>query len=184
MNMDFNKGDIIYDEHKKVILIYDSYERLASGLMISTRECIVHFIVLMNKEGKLEFSNQYSVYDTYCKRRFKMATQSQKDKIFDKLREIGKTFIISSCRISNIIERKFCFKTFDEVLVRKLGGCWHIGFYESYIYGPTPFKCMTEQWEECIPFNSETENLLLTKEEAPEKYKKIWEEMKLYYLGL
>lgn len=67
-------------------------------------------------------------------------------------------------------------KPFDKVLVRDDGSWeWKVNFYSHKIEGAFPFKCVSNAYICCIPYNNDTKHLVGTKAEAPEYYK-YWED--------
>lgn len=61
---------------------------------------------------------------------------------------------------------KFPFKVFDKVIVRKNRQHWHIDFYERFdhVNDPNyPYICMTNVWNECIPYNEKNAELIGTR---------------------
>lgn len=65
------------------------------------------------------------------------------------------------------------FKPFDKVLVRDNEDCiWKIEFYDSYIDRELyPYICLADNYNQCIPYNKETANLVGTTNDCPDKYK-------------
>lgn len=67
---------------------------------------------------------------------------------------------------------------FDKVLVRDDGDYeWKVNFYSHKIEDAFPFnfKCVSNVYIYCIPYNDETKHLVGTNDEAP-KYYKYWED--------
>lgn len=67
---------------------------------------------------------------------------------------------------------------FERVLVRDLNiDVWHCEMFSHFCSQNTtyPYFCCGSQYYYCIPYNSETEHLLGTTEEAPEYYR-YWED--------
>ena len=66
---------------------------------------------------------------------------------------------------------------FDKVLVRdEPRDCWIPTFFWCFMPDEaSPAICFNLCWQQCIPYNEETKNLLGTKEDCPEYYK-WWEE--------
>lgn len=72
-------------------------------------------------------------------------------------------------------EKKCPFKPFEKVLVRDYPGYkqdhWCCGFFSH-----TDNDCFVTtggEWSECIPYNKETQHLVGTNQDCPDKYK-IW----------
>lgn len=67
-------------------------------------------------------------------------------------------------------------KPFDKVLVRDDGSWeWKVNFYSHKIEDAFPFKCVSDAYIFCIPYNDDTKHLVSTKDEAPEYYR-YWED--------
>lgn len=66
---------------------------------------------------------------------------------------------------------------FDKVLVRDCNTHkWKCGFYDSYMKGnPFPFITIVTCYKQCIPYNTQTKDLVGTNKMPPEKYIN-WEE--------
>lgn len=74
--------------------------------------------------------------------------------------------------------KKECpFKTFDKVLVRNNDvAIWSCGFFSHYLYNAihlNKFAVSGLHWIQCIPYNNETQHLVGTNQDCPDKYK-IW----------
>lgn len=74
-------------------------------------------------------------------------------------------------------KEKCPFKPFDKVLVRNNEvAIWSSGFFSHYLYNAThlnKFAVSGLHWIQCIPYNKETQHLVGTIQECPDKYK-IW----------
>lgn len=97
-----------------------------------------------------------------------LASNQQKERIFKALKansykwndEIG------------TIEKIDSFKPFDKVLVRNGSYCcWSAEFFSNK-YNNT-FYCISGNYTQCIPYNKETQHLIGTNQDCPDKYK-IW----------
>ena len=78
-----------------------------------------------------------------------------------------------------LVPNKFDPKTlkpFDKVLVRDNNDLvWEIDIYSHRYYNtPHPYRCITNIYKYCIPYNDDTKHLIETAEEAPEFYR-YWE---------
>lgn len=63
------------------------------------------------------------------------------------------------------------FKPFDKVLVRRNGGEWLpnlFAFVDADSEYNSPYCCVFGSWEQCIPFNEETEHLVGTADNCEE----------------
>lgn len=70
-------------------------------------------------------------------------------------------------------QKKECsFKPFDKVLVRNTAnGLWFAEFFSSKY--DKIFYCIGANYTQCIPYNKETQHLVDTNQDCPDKYK-IW----------
>jgi hypothetical protein len=67
-------------------------------------------------------------------------------------------------------EKKCPFKPFDKVLVRNSSSCcWSAEFFSSKFHNM--FYCIGGNYAQCIPYNKETEHLVGTNQDCPDKYK-------------
>lgn len=69
-------------------------------------------------------------------------------------------------------------KPFDKVLVRDTSKYeWKANFFSNYCdeEGFFPYRCTSNTYKFCIPYNDDTKHLIGTKEEAPEYYR-YWED--------
>ena len=66
---------------------------------------------------------------------------------------------------------------FDKVLVRdEYGDKWCIDFFSyKHTNNQYPYRCISNTYSFCIPYNDDTKHLVGTTDEAPEFYK-YWEE--------
>lgn len=91
------------------------------------------------------------------------ATEEEKQKLIDELKQSYDPRAKEYLKKLGIEEPKCNFKPFDKVLVRENDSCrWGIDLFMSYDEGFEPYKCMTGSWGECLPFNEETEKLIMT----------------------
>lgn len=70
-------------------------------------------------------------------------------------------------------QKKECpFKPFDKVLVRDCEDVqWYCAFFSHYRPSAIcPFITTGSHYKQCIPYNSETEHLVGTREKCPDKY--------------
>lgn len=84
--------------------------------------------------------------------------------------ELTNAFLISKYPIEQ-------YSTFDKVMVRCGGGhVWKVTLFELLIVSgeEVMFSTMSGEFPQCVPYNKDTEELLGTKDEAPEFYK-TWE---------
>ena len=70
------------------------------------------------------------------------------------------------------IKKECPFKPFDKVLVRNNKAQeWKADFFSHIIQGH--IKCIEFFYNQCIPYNKETQHLVGTNQDCPDKYK-IW----------
>ena len=79
---------------------------------------------------------------------------------------------------STLETKKECpFKPFDKVLVRDDPGydqdCWCCDFFSHIDVDEGYFATSGGEWSQCIPYNKETQHLVGTNQDCPNKYK-IW----------
>jgi hypothetical protein len=69
-------------------------------------------------------------------------------------------------------EEKCSFKPFDKVLARKDANCfWFAEFFSNKCNHV--FYCVGGNYNQCIPYNKETQHLIGTNQDCPDKYE-IW----------
>lgn len=90
------------------------------------------------------------------------ATKQERDLLFSKMREVGYEWDAEKNELRKIKPHYDIsnFKPFDKVLVRD-GNMeyWDADLFSSY---HDEFHCFRGSWEQCIPFNKDTEHLLGT----------------------
>lgn len=100
-----------------------------------------------------------------------LATNKQKERIFQALKANSYKWNAET----GIIEQFVSFKPFDKVLVRDDPGYdqdhWCCDFFSHN--DDDCFVTTGGDWSQCIPYNKETEHLVGTNQDCPEKYK-IW----------
>lgn len=97
---------------------------------------------------------------------YRLATDSEKQQLFEALAKKGKTWDAEKKAIVNL-PKKCEFKAFDKVLVRDSNDYkWKAGFFSHYSEGLNyPFICVGGGYGQCIPYNEDTKHLLGTTEE-------------------
>lgn len=132
------------------------------GIFKSNKNDNIHdghscYVVLNIGNALIYYSNGWT-YENSC-----IATEQEKQKLIDALKQSEDPRAKECLKKLGIEEPKFNFKPFDKVLVRENDSCrWGIDFFMSYEEGFEPYKCMTGSWGECLPFNEETEKLIMT----------------------
>jgi hypothetical protein len=101
-----------------------------------------------------------------------LASDHQKERIFKALKANSYKWNDETGTIEKIVS----FKPFDKVLVRDDAGYdqdhWCCDFF-SHIDDNDCFVTSGGEWSECIPYNKETQHLVGTNQDCPDKYK-IW----------
>ena len=105
----------------------------------------------------------------------RLATEAEKQRLFDALKKDGKRWNADKKCIEDI-KHEYNFQPYDKVLVRGYqGDKWRNDFFGYYneqsIY---KYVCTSKRFEQCIPYNEETKDLLGTTNDCPDKYK-TWE---------
>lgn len=97
---------------------------------------------------------------------YRLATDSEKQQLFDALAKKGKTWDTEKKAIVNL-PKKCEFKAFDKVLVRDSNDYkWKAEIFSHYSEGVNyPFICVGCSYGYCIPYNEETAHLLGTTDE-------------------
>lgn len=105
---------------------------------------------------------------------YHIATEDERKIFFDALAKIGKQWNAEKKCIEDI-KPKYDFQPFDKVLVRNFSDSkWMANFFRNYNDDDdTKFRymCITGDYDQCLPYNDETKDLLCTTGNAPEKYK-------------
>lgn len=72
------------------------------------------------------------------------------------------------------IKEKCPFKPFDKVLVRLHDvNEWQCGYFSHLSDSYNRYCASSAYWHQCIPYNKETQHLVGTNQDCPDKYK-IW----------
>ena len=104
---------------------------------------------------------------------YRLANEEERQKFFRALEADGKYWNSEKKRIENV-RCKYEIKPFDRVLGRDNDNdFWDIDVFKYKVEDGLdyPYRCFTDNFTQCIPYNEETKHLLCTKEAAPEKYK-------------
>ena len=109
----------------------------------------------------------------------RLATDSEKQQLFDALKKKGKAWDAEKKQIVNL-PKKHEFQPFEKVLVRdEVDEAWHIDLFECMptdnhkdyhrcTTGCRKYMCMNGCWKFCIPCNENTKHLLGTTDEWKE----------------
>lgn len=72
------------------------------------------------------------------------------------------------------IKKECSFKPFDKVLVRLHNtNEWQCGYFSHLSDSHNRYCASSAYWNQCIPYNKETQHLVGTNQDCPDKYK-IW----------
>ena len=95
----------------------------------------------------------------------RLATEEEKQKLFDALKEDGKCWNSEKKCIEELPRNTHEFKPFDKVLVRdKDDEEWRTEIFSNYyktVNGDPFYRCLVAAWEQCIPYEG-NESLLGT----------------------
>lgn len=162
---EFKDGDIVVAEednyYDKVIFIAAIKDTIASKALINVRY--------------EDYEVHYNEYRFGPNRSFRLATDSEKQQLFDTLTKEGKRWNPDTKQIEDL-PKKCEFKPFDKVLVRDyLEDKWMPNFF-SFYDGTNEYKygCIAGNSDNvvfskyCIPYNEETAHLLGTTDEWKE----------------
>ena len=156
---EFENGDVLYNERMEVVFI----------LKVSTCYSTLTYCALYNKKG-LVLDSSFSNFKN------RIATEEEKQKLVQALASEGKYWNAEKKCIEDI-KPKYDFQPFDKVLVRNFSDSkWMANFFRNYNDDDdTKFRymCITGDYNQCLPYNDETKDLLCTTGNAPEKYK-VW----------
>lgn len=109
----------------------------------------------------------FAVLDTTIRdRNIHLATDSEKQQLFDALATEGKAWDTEKKQIANL-KPKFELRPFDKVLCRDdIDEEWHIDLFESMVTHNSKYnyKCMANIWKYCIPYEGNEHLLGTTKD--------------------
>ena len=90
----------------------------------------------------------------------RLATEEEKQKLFDALKKDGKCWNSEKKCLEEIARKDRDFKAFDRVLVRDRNfDKWEADIFQEY--GEYVYKCFRYKWKQCIPYEG-NEHLLGT----------------------
>lgn len=129
---------------------------------ISSRKVYFHVYMINGEVHTQETEKDFYGYVDGVK----IATDSEKQQLFEALAKKGKTWDAEKKAIVNL-PKKCEFKAFDKVLVRDSNDYkWKAGFFSHYSEGLNyPFICVGGGYGQCIPYNEDTKHLLGTTDE-------------------
>ena len=187
---EFEEGDIVYTKNSAVemISIFNCFDKNKGGNLIGTISAIA--VISWGKEFIEEL-----IQDTHCDiGDIRLATEEEKQKLFDALAKKGKRWNAETKQIESIEDEKETnwvssgIISTNEVIFRKeenglRRGCFVLArdgkdqSWELDIFGRHDneytggYTCVGGCYDYCIPFDSETEHLHGTTEDCPSKYK-------------
>lgn len=147
---EFKDGDIVALVVRKCthIAIFQSRQEAYIGF---------HAVLCQNDELLLEEPFREDVGDI----ELRLATDSEKQQLFDALEKEGKTWDAVKKQIVEL-KPKVEFKPFDKVVVRDTEySTWCADFF-SHIDVDYRYACVGATWSFCIPYNEETAKLIGT----------------------
>lgn len=159
---EFKDGDIVVAEednyYDKVIFIAAIKDTIVSKALINVRY--------------EDYEVHYNEYRFGHNRSLRLATDSEKQQLFDALAKKGKAWDAEKKMIVNLKPKKCEFKPFDKVLCRNSkDDTWEADFFArltrkeiDYIQSGK-YLCVGDLWMHCIPYNEQTAHLLGTTDE-------------------
>ena len=150
---EFKDGDIVVAEednyYDKVIFIAAIKDDIVSKALINVRY--------------KDYEMHYNEYRFGRNRSLRLATDSEKQQLFDALAKEGKAWDAEK-KVIVSLQKKCKFKAFDKVLCRDYDrGKWGINFFSHYDESSDyPFVCIKGVYRQCIPYNDVTKHLLDT----------------------
>lgn len=150
---EFKDGDIVISKSDVIVLV--------KRISFSKK---VYFHAYMSKGDAYIQVTEHEYYG-YTYEIKGLATESEKQQLFDALKKEGKAWDEEKKKIIDL-PKKCEFKPFDKVLVRDCNQKWKAGFFSHYSEGLNyPFICVGGGYGQCIPYNEETAHLLGTTDE-------------------
>lgn len=161
----FKDGDIVTiyedkdgEERYKKIVIFKDFLKMSDG-----RDYIAAYAEYDIDEDLVETKK---VENNVVIRKFRLATDSEKQQIFGALAEKGKAW---DCAENQIIDlpKKPMFEPFQKVLVRDYKDKkWDADFFSYYDSNlRSPYQCVGGNYNFCLPYNDKTKHLLGTANE-------------------
>ena len=152
--LEFKDGDIV---------------RFINGTIVLNKEISfshkVYFHAYM-VNGKIYFQERKSEYYGHKDDIKRVATEDEKQQLFDALAMEGKAWNAEKKAIVDL-KPKVELKPFDKVLCRDdIGKEWHIDLFESMVTHNSKYnyKCMANIWKFCIPYDGNESLLGTTKD--------------------
>ena len=108
---------------------------------------------------------KFSPAEEFINDNLRLATEEEKNKLFDALAKEGKRWNAEKKCIEELPRKTSVFKPFDKVLVRdKDDEEWRTEIFSNYyktVNGDPFYRCLVAAWEQCIPYEG-NESLLGT----------------------
>lgn len=163
----FKNGDVIIRNDSMFTAIFSHV-----GIEELSYMKTVNYHCWVKNDGTIKCRKDYGI-GTYPE--FRLATEKEKEFFFKALAEEGFKWNSDTLTLEKL-EDKFditTLKPFDKVLVRDNGMHWHTEFYSHYRKDIPRFsyKCTSNYYSQCIPYNEETKHLVGTISDCPEYYK-------------
>ena len=141
----FEDGDIVISEDYFIAIVKGEYNPQSQVLL-------PHFVIAKN--GYIHYNDEASLYN------IRLATEEEKQKLFDALAKEGKRWNAEKKCIEDI-KKEYQFKPFDRVLVRDdIEDLWEINFFSHKAnkdeYG---YRCLDCYYIYCIPYEGNEELL-------------------------
>lgn len=152
--LEFKDGDIVRFINGTIVLIKE----------ISFSQKVYFHAYMVN--GKIYFQERKSAYYGHKDDIKRVATEDEKQQLFDALAKEGKAWNAEKKAIVDL-KPKVELKPFDKVLCRDdIGKEWHIDLFESMVTHNSKYnyKCMANIWKFCIPYDGNESLLGTTKD--------------------
>lgn len=151
---EFKDGDIVRCINGTIVLIKE----------ISFSQKVYFHAYMVN--GKIYFQERKSEYYCYKDNIKRVATEEEKQQLFDALAKEGKAWDAEKKQIVDL-KPKVELKPFDKVLVRDNSKQkWIPDMYRFYDKDEEfPYNCFSSTYKRCIPYNEDTKHLLGTTDE-------------------
>lgn len=153
--MTFKDGDVYKTSSGSIAIYNGNYDAIMN--------ITPYYVGLIIDDDKLVFQSEECGFGILDECTLDV-TSEEKQKLIDALKQSDDPRAKECLKKIGIEEEHKCnFKPFDKVVVRENDSCrWGIDFFMAYKEGFEPYRCMTGSWGECLPFNEETENLIMT----------------------
>lgn len=164
----FKNGDVIIRNDGVFIAIFSHLG--IEGLPFTKT---VNYHCWVKNDGTVKCLKDYGI-GAYPE--FRLATEEEKEFFFKALTEKGFKWNAKTLSLEKIEVRKFdtnTLKPFDKVLVRDHSiELWKIEFYSHFVKGiHYMYRCIGNQYHQCVPYNDETKHLVGTDKDCSEYYK-------------